>query len=294
MRNENTKGTLWMIASMAAFAIEDLFVKAAALDLAVGQILIMFGMGGAICFAGVTLYSGNKLWHNDVLSRPMRYRFLYEITGRLFYVLAIALIPLSLATAILQATPILVVAGAAVFFKERVSFFRWCCVFIGLIGVVIILRPGAEGFSLLTLLAVIGMLGFAARDLASRAAPKTLSTSLLGFYGFLSIVVAGVAVSIWNASAFKMPDTSSWLYVGGAIFAGVLAYFALMKAMRTGEVSVVTPFRYTRLLFGVILGVAFFQESLPVSTLVGASLIVGSGLLAGMPTNQSLLEKFKT
>ena len=98
--------------------------------------------------------------------------------------LAIALTPLSSATAILQATPIIVVLGAMAFFGETVGWRRWCAIVIGLIGVAIILRHGADDFSPLSILAVLGTLGFAGRDLASRAAPATLTTSLgvIGLY----------------------------------------------------------------------------------------------------------------
>ncbi len=91
------------------------------------------------------------------------------------------------------------------------------------------------------------------RDLASRAAPALLSTLILGLYGFLAIVVAGVMYSLWQAVPFVQPDVEISAYLVGAVLAGVAAYSCLMKAMRTGEVSAVTPFRYTRLLFGIAL-----------------------------------------
>jgi len=261
-----------MIASMAAFAIEDFLLKLLSNALPLGQILIFFGAGGAVCFAALILFSGQSLWHPDVLSRPMRFRFLYEVTGRLFYILSVTLIPLSTATLILQATPIVVVAGAAIVFRERVSLLRWLCILFGLLGVLVILRPGTEGFSILTLITVVGVFGFAGRDLASRAAPRTVSALLLGFYGFITVVVAGIAYSLWDSSVFQTPGPATSAYLVALILVGVGAYFALMKAMRTGEVSFVTPFRYTRLLFGVLLGLVFFNEQLTVT----------AGLLRGL------------
>lgn len=277
---ENLIGGLWMVASMAVFAVEDAFIKAASQTIPIGQILILFGLGGAVLFACIARLNREHLLPPDVVSRPMQVRVLFEITGRLFYVLAISMIPLSTATVILQATPLVVVAGATVVFGEKVGWRRWGAIAIGLIGVVIIIGPGTDSFSLLSLLAVIGMLGFAGRDLASRAAPATLSTSLLGFYGFLSIVAAGVLFSIWQGVAFVWPDTAVSAYLGGAVLAGVAAYSCLMKAMRTGEVSAVTPFRYTRLIFGIGLGITLFHEQLSLSMLVGSGLVVISGLFA--------------
>ena len=274
----NMLGSIWMIASMAIFAIEDAFVKAASNALPVGQILIIFGMGGAVMFASMARLNNEPLFIKDVVSRPMRIRVVFEIIGRLFYVLAIAVTPLSSATVILQATPLVVVAGAAMVFGERVGWRRWSAIFIGLVGVIVIIQPGTDSFSMLSVLAIIGMIGFAGRDLASRAAPATLSTSILGLYGFLSIVVAGSIFSIWQGASFVLPDVYTSFNLAGAILAGVAAYSCLMKAMRTGEVSAVTPFRYTRLLFGITLGVVLFGESLSSTMLLGSGLIVSSGL----------------
>jgi len=277
-KRANLLGCLWMIASMATFAIEDALVKAASSTLPVGQILIIFGFGGAFVFAGILQWNKAPLFIIDVVSCPMRIRVFFEIVGRLFYVLAISLIPLSAATVILQATPLVVVAGAALIFGEKVGWRRWGAIFIGLVGVIIIIQPGTDGFSVLSILAIVGMIGFAGRDLASRAAPAKLSTSLLGLYGFLSVVVAGGFFSIWEAAPFVLPTLQVSVYIIGAVLAGVAAYFCLMRAMRIGEVSAVTPFRYTRLLFGVTLGLAFFDEKLSSSMLIGSGMIVLSGM----------------
>lgn len=274
----NLLGSLWMIVAMAFFAIEDSLIKAASVTLPIGQILILFGLGGAIIFAAVARLRGEALFHHDVVSRPMRIRMGFEILGRLFYVLAIALTPLSSATVILQATPLVVVAGAALVFGEKVGWRRWTAILVSLGGVIIIVQPGTDSFTGLSILAILGMIGFAGRDLASRAAPATLSTSILGLYGFASIVVAGIMYSVWQGVSFAYPDVWATVYLTGAVAAGVTAYACLMKAMRTGEVSAVTPFRYTRLLFGITLGVVLFGEELSASLILGSVLIVFSGL----------------
>lgn len=263
---------------MAGFAIEDSLIKLATRSIPIGEVLILFGLGGMLIYSGILRFKGESVFHPDVLSRPMIIRFGFEITGRLFYTLAIALIPLSVATVILQATPLVVVACAVVVFGEKVGWRRWAAIFIGLVGVIVIVQPGAGGFSNLTVLAIVGMLGFAGRDLASRIAPRTISTAHLGVYGFLAIVVAGIVYSIWANTPLVMPDGKTALFVIGATVFGVFGYSCLMKAMKTGEVSAVTPFRYTRLLFGVALGLLLFGESLTPAMVFGSILIVVSGL----------------
>lgn len=277
-RKANVTGSLFMILAMALFAVEDAFIKSAARTLPVGQVLLLFGLGGALVFAMLALVTRTTLFVPDVLSRPMRIRAVFEVTGRLFYTLAIAMIPLSAATVILQATPLVVVAGAALLFRERVGWRRWTAILIGLAGVVVIIQPGTDSFTLLSLLAVIGMIGFAGRDLASRAAPPTVGTLLLGFYGFCAVIVAGAAIALWDGSAFVRPSLWSQLSLACAVNAGVTAYACLMKAMRSGDVSAVTPFRYTRLLFGIAVGVTLFGERPDLATWIGSGLIVLSGL----------------
>ncbi len=278
LRRLNLIGSGWMVASMAGFAVEDAFVKGAAKALPVSEVLVLFGLGGAMLFALLALFSGQRLTPHEVLSPPMRIRAVFEVCGRLFYTLALALTPLSSATVILQATPLVVVAGAALFLGESVGWRRWAAIFIGLAGVLVILQPGAASFTPLSLLAVAGMLGFAGRDLASRMAPASLGTAILGFYGFLALMVAGLLFAQWEQAPFLWPDLATSARIGGAILAGVVAYSCLMKAMRTGEVAAVTPFRYTRLLFGIGLGVLLFGETVTPPMLFGSALIVASGI----------------
>ncbi|MGR3636952.1 MAG: DMT family transporter [Shimia sp.] len=277
-RRANLLGSLWMVASMALFAVEDALIKGAVQGIPMSQILVIFGAGGAVIFAALAKAQGLALFPAAARAPAVRVRVFFEVFGRLFYFLALALTPLSSATVILQATPLVVVGAAAVIFGERVGWRRWVAIGIGLAGVVVIIRPGGDGFSALSLLAVAGMLGFAGRDLASRAAPKELSTILLGLYGFLTVIAAGAMYSVYEQQPFVRLEGTSGLALGAAIVTGVFAYTALMKAMRTGEVSAVTPFRYSRLLFGVALGVLIFGERLDGATWLGCGLIVVSGL----------------
>ena len=277
-RKADLTGSLFMILAMALFAVEDAFIKTAARSLPVGQVLILFGLGGAAVFAVLTARARQPLFVPDVLSRPMRIRVVFEVTGRLFYTLAIAMIPLSAATVILQATPLVVVAGAALLFGEHVGWRRWTAILIGLLGVAVIIKPGTDSFSVLSLLAVLGMIGFAGRDLASRAAPPTVGTLRLGFYGFCAVVIAGAIYSLWDGNAFLAPDRTAGLSLACAALTGAAAYASLMKAMRSGDVSAVTPFRYTRLLFGIAMGVVLFGERPDLATAIGSGLIVLSGL----------------
>ena len=266
-----------MVAAMAGFALEDMFMKAAAQHMPVGQLMALFGLIGTAAFALVAWRQGEAVVHPAMLSRPMILRAGFESSGRLFYTLAIALTPLSNASAIMQATPLVVVAGAALFLGEQVGWRRWLAIWVGFVGVLMILRPGMAGFDAASGLAVLGTLGFAGRDLATRVAPRVLSNAQLGVCGFSVLMPVGLLLLGWTGGA-HWPDAAGWLALVLGAFFGLTAYAALTQAMRTGEVSVVTPFRYSRLLFGVGLGMVVFAERPDGMTWAGAAVILLSGL----------------
>ena len=114
-----------MIVAMLGFAIEDSLIRLCSLTIPFGQVLFLFGLGGALIFALICKVQKQQLFFKEVLSRPMIIRMFFELIGRLFYSLSLVLMPISLVTLVLQATPIFVVAGAALIFREAVGIFRW-------------------------------------------------------------------------------------------------------------------------------------------------------------------------
>ncbi|MEY3428737.1 MAG: hypothetical protein RIS60_2089 [Pseudomonadota bacterium] len=280
-RRNNLLGIVWMIASMAAFAIEDAFLKTVTKQVPVGQVLMIFGLAGLIVFAFMAKRVKAPIFQAHVLTRNMLFRAMFEFFGRLFYILAIALTPMSSATAILQAAPLFVVLGARIFLREKVSAQTWAAIFVGLAGVLIILRPSADDFSALSLLAVVGTLGFVGRDLFSRTAPPSLTKEVLGFYGFSTMVIAGACYALWDGKTFVSLQSHQMLMIAAALVAGVFAYTALMTAMRTGSIGAVTPYRYSRLLFGTSIGVMVFDEQLNAPMILGCAVVIGAGLFIG-------------
>lgn len=278
---ENTRGSLFMVLAMAAFAVEDMFIKGAAQTVGIGVVLTLFGLGGALMFMLLAWRRGEAVLERAMLSRAVVIRAICEMTGRVAYALAIALTPLSSASAILQSSPLMVILGAALIFRERVGARRWLAIVAGFVGVLMIIRPGLEAFDPASILALIGTLGFAGRDLATRAATPALSNVQLGICGFLVLVPSGLLLQsftgvLFSAQVWQLSPATVGMILG-AVLVGVLAYNALTIAMRTGEVSVVTPFRYTRLLFAMILGMLVFGERPDLMTLLGSALIVVSG-----------------
>ncbi len=275
---DNLRGAALMTLAMFGFAVEDMFIKLMAGSMPPWQIMLIIGAGGAVIFAMVTLLKRQPLFSRAYFARPVLLRNLGEMVGTLGFVTALALIPLSQASAVLQATPLVVTLGAAVFLREPVGWRRWTAVVVGFLGVLLVIRPGTEGFNILTLWAVLATLALAGRDLATRSVPPATSSFQLSFLAFLSLVPTALLLAVFSDVPFHAPRPRELGFIACAIGVGTLAYYAIVAAMRVGEVSFVTPFRYSRLIFAMAIGVAVFSEHLDGPMLIGSAIIVGSGI----------------
>ena len=274
---ENLRAIALMVLSMAGFAIEDMLIKYIALEMPTGQFLMLIGAGGALIFTLMAWRQGQAVLPADFLRPTIIIRNLGEVIGTLGFVTALVLTPLSSASAILQATPLAVTLGAALFLREAVGWRRWSAILIGFCGVVAVIRPGLEGFQPASLFAVLGVIGLATRDVATRATPATISSLVLSAHGFGMLVPAG-AFLLWISGGAVAPSAQGYGLLFAALIIGVSAYYALTLSMRLGDVAVVTPFRYVRLVFALFIGVTVFHEQPDAWTLGGAAIIILSGL----------------
>ena len=265
-----------MALAMGAFAIEDMLVKGASTSMDIGLILALFGFGGMLIFVALAKRRGELIFHPAILSRAILTRAVCEVTGRLTFALAITLTALSNASAILQATPLIAMVGAAFLFNEKIGLKRWLAVLVGFVGVLMIIRPGLADFEITSLFAVIATIAFAGRDLATRSAAPVLSNMQLGIYGFFVLIPTGIALFFYRGTTVEFNFMASLQIIGAIVF-GVAAYNSLTIAMRTGDVSVVSPFRYTRLIFALFIGTFVFAETPDMMMLLGSLLIVLSG-----------------
>lgn len=280
----NFKGSVFMILAMFAFTLEDFFLKKATKFVPLGEILIICGLLGVIFFLGCSFIAKQNIIYEESLSAILIVRSIFEISGRVFYALAIAMMPITNASAILQATPIVVVLGAVIFLKEKVGWRRWGAILFGFFGVLLIIQPGAEGFNIFSIFAVLGMIGFAGRDLATRMSPSNMSNFQLGTFGFLMVFISGILITLFNL--FIFPSNAVWINISaknlGFIVAngvaGIIAYQCLTIAMRNGDVSFVTPFRYVRVLFALFFGVILLGEEPNILVLSGSLIVVLSGI----------------
>lgn len=275
---DNLRGAALMTVAMLGFAAEDMFIKLAASRLPTWEIILILGCGGAAIFAFLTLARGQRLWARAYLAPPVLLRNLGELIGTTGMVTAISLAPLSVVSAILQANPLLVTLGAAVFLKEPVGWRRWSAILAGFFGVMLVIQPGGAGFDPLALFAVAAVVGLAIRDLSTRAIPRETSSYQLSFLAFLVQIPAAALLAVATGQPFVAPSALNWVQMAAVVVLGGASYYAIVGAMRVGEVSFVTPFRYSRIIFALGFAMVVFAERPNALMLLGTAIIVGSGI----------------
>ena len=276
---ENLLGIGFIIIAMAGFAVEDAIIKVLTARLSPGQIMVMIGLGGTSCFYLLARLNGQSVTQKIVRNPWVIGRTLSELFGTALFVLSLALVPIITISAIIQVSPLLVTLGAAVLLREKVGIRRWSAIVIGLFGVVVILRPWATNFDAAAVLALLGVIGLSARDVATRRVPKQTPSLVLAILGFGATIPAGLILIAFDPHLLVPTSQETILFVA-SIFIGVGAYYCIVTAMRLGDMSAVVPFRYSRLVFGVAIGVWYFDETLDRWTLIGSAIVVGSGLYA--------------
>ena len=274
---ENLRGIILMVASMAGFALADMFIKGVTTSVPVGLVLLVLGVGGTFGFSALALASGERPVGRDLFSPLIMLRNLGEMLGTFGFVTAIALTPLASASAIIQAMPLAITLGAALFMREPVGWRRWSAIIIGFAGVLMVIRPGLAGFQPASLFAVLAVVGLSLRDLATRAAPGGISPLRLSVYGFITLIPSSLVLLAFDPVA-QPPSPGQWGALLAALALDGAGYYALTLAMRMGDVSVITPFRYARILFAIAIGMVVFAERPDAWTIAGSVVIIGSGL----------------
>ena len=266
-----------MMMSMACFAVEDTFIKLLSARLPATQILFSIGFGGALITLVLAIVLNVNLADKILLNKHVISRTIADLFGALSFTSAMVLIPMSLLASILQATPLFVTLGAVILLGEKVGWRRWSAIFIGFLGVIIILQPGYGSFQLASLLGLAAVLCLALRDVVTRDMATEIPTLTVTFYACLAMGSAGfIAYPFFGPPI--MPTTYEAIILICAAIIGLTGYFLLVLATRKGDVSVIAPFRYSRLLFSLGLASLILGEKLTLPILLGGLLVVSSGI----------------
>jgi drug/metabolite transporter (DMT)-like permease len=272
----NTNGILAMLASTTSFVIGDACMKAVGTELPLGQMIFLRGLlATVLVLLLVRLFGAGgtvaKLGHPLVLTRTAS-----EIGATLCFFSGLVLMPLADATAISQFAPLALTAAAAIFLSEPVGWRRWLATLVGLIGVLIIIKPGTSAFNWAALFIVGSVLSVTVRDILTRQIPPDVPAVLMTALAALAITLAGLALKPFEVWQLPSAATVGMLVV--AAVGMVAGFHTIILAMRSGELSLIAPFRYNSVLLATLVGFFAFGEVPAVSTLVGIAIVVAAGL----------------
>ena len=276
----NAKGIALMILGMFGFAVTDAFLKLLGGTIPTGQIMIVLGVGGGAVFTLLALRDGPDGWGKAFKHPLVLLRNTFEVCGTMGFLTGLVLAPLSIVSALIQMTPLIVTLGAALWLKEQVGPHRWTAIFLGFIGVLFVIKPWSASFEPGSIFALVGVFFLSLRDLVTRRVPQDIPTLKLASYAMLLLIPAGFLLLWLNDDTLVSPNRNQTLFLIGAILISVVGYFGTTAAMRVGDASLVSAFRYSRIIFALILAALIFGERPDALTYLGAAIIVLSGLYA--------------
>jgi S-adenosylmethionine uptake transporter len=277
MMSPNTRGALLMMASMAAFTLNDTCIKATDKALPLFQLLTIRGVISSLLIFLLARYLGALRF--DLSRRDwalVALRSVSEIGAAYFFLTALLNMPLANVTAILQVLPLTVTLGAALFFRDPLGWRRMLAILVGFGGMLLIVRPGPDGFSIDALYALAAVVCVTARDLATRRMSAEAPSMTVTLCASLSVMAFSAVAS--TGVDWQPVDTRLALLLAGSSFFILGGYLFSVMVMRVGDVSFVAPFRYTGLLWALILGFVVFGDWPSDLTLIGAAIVVATGV----------------
>ncbi|HEU0061838.1 MAG TPA: DMT family transporter [Hyphomicrobiaceae bacterium] len=251
--NDNARGILSVLIACTAFVINDAMVKLASAELPSGEIIFIRGALATVMLSiGVLLLGASRPL--SLLTAPMMLvRLASSAASTVFIVISLRHLPLATVNTVLQVTPLAVTAGAAVVFRERVSLPRWAAALTGFLGVALIVRPDAASFGAGASFVLIALLFSTTRDLTTRGLASDIPSIFVAAASAAAISAAGVSVAPFD-DAWCWPSERAWVWLTLAAGCLFIATTFLIVALRTGEVSVVAPFRYVPVPLSILLG----------------------------------------
>lgn len=273
----NTTGAMLMMASMVAFVLNDTLLKLTGGGIPLFQLIFLRGLlATVLIFALVYALGALRLSLSGRDKGLIAMRGLLEIITSYFFLNALFNMPIGNLNAIMQVVPLTVTLGSALVYREAVGWRRMLAILIGLGGVMMIIRPGAEGFNVWSLYALAAVIGVTARDLFTRRLSRDVSGMTVTLGTTVAVMMAAGLASLTEEWVAITHQNTAYI-CGSAVF--ILAgYFFSIQAMRTGEISFIAPFRYTGLVTAMAVGVVMFDEVPRLLTVLGAVIVVLTGV----------------
>jgi drug/metabolite transporter (DMT)-like permease len=274
--NDNLRGILAVMIGSTAFVGHDATVKLVSAELPSGEIIILRGLI-ATAMMTVGVYALGATRPLSILATPlMQVRLLASAGGTVFIVMALRYLPLPTTTTVLQATPLAVIAGAALLYGDAVGWRRWLAVLTGFLGVVLIVRPGGD-FGAATYLILLALICTTARDLSTRGLPKDIPSIFVAAAAVAVSTLSGLAVVPFDG-AWQAPTPGAWAAMTASAAFLFVATTAMTTGVRTGEIAVVAPFRYATVPLALLLGWLLWGDAPDALAWAGIALVVAAGL----------------
>lgn len=272
---ENLRGGLFMSLAMAGYGFNDVIIKHLSSSLELGQTIFVRGLFAVFLLLILAMATGNMRALKTALQPAIIIRSLSEVMATITFLIALFNIPIANTTAILQALPLVVTLGAALFLGETFGWRRMIAIAIGFVGVLIIVRPGLDGFNIYSLAVLAAVIFAATRDLSTRLISKDVPSLFIALVTAIAVTVMGGSIALFEE--WKPLDLIAlgWLALAAGLV--VVGYSFIASAMRVGDISFIVPFRYTILLYAIFAGVVFFDEVPDFYTLLGSAIIVVTG-----------------
>jgi drug/metabolite transporter (DMT)-like permease len=268
-----------MAVGMAGFTMNDTITKAVSSEMNFGQVMLVRGLFAIVLIAALAFHRRAVRPLRTLMMKPVALRVVGEVGGTISFLAAIVHLPLANTAAIFQALPLAVTLGAALTFGEPVGWRRWLAITAGFVGVVIIVRPGVEGFNQFSLFALISVIFCAVRDLATNRIPPQIPSLFITLLTTVAVTTAGGVILI-PLGGWTPPSGGALGLLALAAVLLLIGYQFVIMALRTGDISAVAPFRYSALLWAMLLGYLVFGDVPDGLMVTGASIIVLSGLYA--------------
>jgi len=273
----NMTGALLMMGSMIAFTVNDSFIKLTGGQIPLFQLIFLRGLLTSVMILILARSVGAlrfNLGHQDW--GLVSLRGMAEIAGSYFFLSALFNMPLGNLSAILQVLPLTVTLGSALVFREAVGWRRMVAIAVGFVGVLLIIRPGPDGFTIWSFYALIAVLCVTVRDLATRRLSREVPGLTVSLVTSTLVMTAAGLASLSQPWGQVSPHNAA-LIVGSAVFI-LGGYYFSIQVMRVGEVSFVAPFRYTGLVTAMLIGLFVFGEVPTALTLLGATIVMATGI----------------
>ena len=266
-----------MMASMAGFTLNDTAIKSIGVDIPLFQVIALRGMATSVVIVLIAIYLKALIFRlPEGQWRLVAVRTGSEMAATYFFLTALMQMPLANVTAILQVLPLTVTLAGAVWFREAVGWRRMLSILIGFVGVLLIVRPGPEGFNTFALYAVVAVFFITLRDLSTRRMSDEVPSLLVTVCASVGVMAFGLVgtigqewVAVTQLGAMKLGAATLFLVIGS---------LTSVMMMRVGDVSFVAPFRYTGIVFALVIGFVVFGDWPDLVTLIGAGIVVASGV----------------